>query len=107
MTTTYIEKAIKKAVEEGWRPKGLVKTEGRHISWIKQAAVSRSFHIERYWIDPLFWQAVFKEYRPGRTFYMHWRGKPQWYHEMHRFIDHLAEGKEAEEFFKSLINNDE
>lgn len=29
--------------------------------------------------------------------------RPEWQYRWHRFTDHLAEGKEAEEFFTSLI----
>ena len=32
----------------------------------------------------------------------HLKGR-DWLHEMHRFIDHLTEGKDAESFFKELL----
>lgn len=51
--------AIELAVEQGWRPKGL-NVDGRAISWIKQAVSSRSKFIERYLLDPKFFQALGK-----------------------------------------------
>lgn len=48
---------IQKAIEGGWRPKAL-NCEGKSLSWIKQAIISRSKYVERYVLDPLFWQAL-------------------------------------------------
>lgn len=50
-------------------------------------------------LDPLFWQALGKamgwEFRSDH--------KEPWKKEWHRFIDHLAEGKDVESFFKDLL----
>jgi len=57
-------------------------------------------------LDPLFWQSL------GRS--LGWRdeefdiydsGKPfqEWKEQWHSFIDHLADGKDAESFFEELL----
>lgn len=59
----------------------------------------------RLWSDPLFWQALGKslgwenqDVVTTSAEYREWQG--QW----HRFIDHLGEGKDPEEFFTNLLN---
>ena len=64
-------------------------------------------------LDKNFWQALGKA--------MGWEGKPctckvdttdgrciyngdEWRHQWHRFIDHLAEGKDTDSFFKELLS---
>ena len=58
-------------------------------------------------LDPTFWQALGKarlwwkqnEPMPPKGSE---RIAPEWYDHWHRFIDHLADGGNAEEFFASL-----
>ncbi len=67
------------------------------------------------WLDPLFWQALGKALgwqeatrvvvpvqnaNPIR----HYAGTVWQYH-WHRFIDHIADGKDPDDFFKALIQN--
>lgn len=47
--------------------------------------------------DPLFWQALIK--KEGV-----FAGKAYWLWGWHDFIDHLAEGKDADSFFNKLLN---
>ena len=81
-------------------------------------------------LDPLFWQALgnslgWKEeieifmddyhndhpFMGGTLDYPYDEGagmtfnSEEWKYKWHSFIDHLAEGKEAEEFFKQLLDN--
>lgn len=73
--------------------------------------------INEAFLDPLFWQSLGKamgweekDKEMKKTFLLVggkneedmaavWR---EWFHQWHRFIDHLAEGKDAESFFKEL-----
>lgn len=88
---TAIEQTIKEAVEKGEydasRADVAGSTEGGNV--IRWAVYERAF------LDPSFWQALEKaEVANGRKF--HWL--PKW----HYFIDHLAQGKDAESFFATL-----
>lgn len=63
-------------------------------------------------VDPLFWQALCKENLFGnlKIFINTWRRDgprtlPAWHYQMHRFIDHLAEGKDADSFFDTLLHH--
>lgn len=93
-----METAIKKAMEGGYP----------QASYLKQ---------EIFLLDPLFWQAlgkgcgwtsicnVCRKIYVDECFINH-VGQPigsVWKYNWHRFIDHLAEGKDAESFFTSLL----
>ena len=105
---TNIKKAIKLAVEGGWKPKDL-KTNRRALSWVKQAAVNRSKFAERYFLDPLFWQALGKSLGKGLRAIIDISGDPLsryefwWQYQWHRLIDFLAEGKSSEDYFRELL----
>lgn len=98
--TNYIEQAIKKAIEGGW------------VYRLGNEVVERNLRdgvmLVEHFLDPLFWQSLGKamgwkdekEYDGGGA---HWKIKGQWKREWHRFIDHLAEGKTAEEYFKEIM----
>lgn len=88
---TYIEQAIREAIEKG----GYVENSGIPLS---NGDIFRAYEVTV--LDPLFWQALGKARGwgddPKYGVYTEWR--IHW----HRFIDHLAEGKPAEDFFKDL-----
>lgn len=85
-------------------------------SWTKEY---KYIPYEPMFIDPLFWQALGKSLGWGNSFgfiqtsdtgeISGWLESDsagtvyQWQYHWHRFIDHLAEGKDAESFFKELI----
>ena len=59
------------------------------------------------WLDPSFWRSLAKAMGWGDpdeipTGEINNPICPAWLEKWHRFIDHLAEGKTAEEFFKEL-----
>lgn len=59
---------------------------------------------EVYLLDPLFWQALGEQQRWVSNINPPSQPKePEWLCNWHRFIDHLAEGKDAEEFFNQLL----
>lgn len=57
--------------------------------------------------DPLFWQALGKALGWGELTVSRddWTQQPKWLYEWHRFIDHLAFGKDTDSFFSALISN--
>ena len=91
-----VEQAIKKAIEGGWKPDSrnrLLKLNDEH---------DRYLHVRSIFLDPSFWQSLGKalEWKPYLPHEGSWYGT--WWMEWHRFIDHLANGKDAEEFFEGL-----
>ena len=85
---TYTEQAIKKAIEGGF--------EQAHSHYADERIQALVF------LDPSFWQSLAKA--------MDWKGESiidmrlNWLDHWHRFIDHLTDGKDAENFFKELLN---
>lgn len=68
------------------------------------------------YLDPLFWQALGKSLGWGGLMFCPVCGSglgcdadekfsKKWEYQMHRFIDHLIEGKDADSFFKELLTN--
>lgn len=99
-----IEDAIRSAREKGY--KDYSETSGSY---------TKKYHSDIL-LDPLFWQTLGKA-KGWNTYKTHtgsgypmsagdppsWkRYKPEWLYNQHRFIDHLAEKKSAEEFFATL-----
>ena len=116
-----MEKAIQKAIEGGYEDRsfnaGFARTPQTNSVML---------------LDPLFWQTLgkalgwkkvikyivpsyskeeflrmlskFKPFEDTQTIekILRMDDESQWIHEWHRFIDHLAEGKDAESFFQSL-----
>ena len=105
-----IEQAIKKAIEGGYDKRldcG---------AWTSETGkVVKVWAIEKILLDPQFWQCLFGEEIVNGDGQTHddwrraddfgWKGEmPIWKFKQHQFIDHLAEGKSAEDYFKSLAN---
>ena len=101
----HIEKAIKEAVEKG----GL---DLEIQPFLFEEGSLSNVGLARIFIDPLFWQALGKArgWGIGQDFavdhltkeYGNWIAGHSWGWYWHSFIDHLAEGKSAEDFFKDL-----
>ncbi len=125
-----MEQAIKKAIEGGWKPFTDDKVKKRFELEEHYAIFYDSVNVRRYafsdmFINPKFWQALGKNMN-WRSCYKHRMTnenilrcsicgrKPhvdplcsniydEWKDKWHSFIDHLASGKDAESFFKSLL----
>lgn len=87
-----MEEAIKLAVEGGWIYEDYCDGNGckdRHIL-----------------LDPLFWQAIGRAMGWSEfTFVATLEGKEEtWKYQWHALIDHLAEGKDPDSFFTTLIS---
>ena len=111
-----MEQAIKLAIEGGWggklKPNVVIeKLENECIGFHypdKYDGVSMSVY--DILMQPIFWQALGKSlgwdegeiddktYGDGK-YSQDW----MWIHKWHSFIDHIAEGKDKEEFFKELL----
>ena len=102
---TYIEQAIKEAVDHGYQPNVERYPEMEGISPL-QIAVAMQADV---FIDPAFWKALGKkrgwttddDFKYWQKSVAEWEDK-YWKKFWHRFIDHLAEDKDAESFFKAL-----
>ena len=87
-----VHQAIRDAVEKGgyryrwWKVNDLESNEG--YNGLQLRALSEHFQ------DPDFWKALATARR--------WEDVNAWRFHWHRFIDHLADGKDAESFFASL-----
>lgn len=88
-----MEKAIKKAIEGGW-------DDSRYKAFFSEGV--RMWH-ESAFLDPLFWQALGKSMGWQTENKTHFPQGIGWQYYWHRFIDHLAEGKDADSFFANLL----
>jgi len=127
---TAIETAIQKAISNGWRKDLVQQYEDLACSHTKPLERIIDVPKEKIFIDPAFWQALGKAMGWGILYCErcnqkaipvrekesdpeYWKdccpkkklsyGQSSLYHQ-HRFIDHLAEGKDAESFFEKLIS---
>lgn len=94
-----MKQAITKAIEGGYQPKIFGYANGNF-----------SHKNEVIWCDPAFWQALGKaegwngaNFGNGRETLRSW--VPHWKDMWHRFIDKIASGGTAEEFFTELFTN--
>lgn len=113
-----MEKAIQKAIEGGYEPFNSIRlvsvdkieqTDFQTLTLYHQGtnASRASITIHRVLLDPEFWiclgNQLDKEFvesqMPDFVSFDKWDSKL--YH--HRFIDHIWEGKSADEFFKNLL----
>lgn len=120
-----MEKAIKKAIEGGWRPRAekatdILNREGKLVGLEKTSMLGYAQMTN----DPLFWQALGKAEgwtaidthrcslngieRTGKAkncslCFGEGKNGIHWLDVWHLFIDHLASGKSADEFFEELL----
>lgn len=117
-----MKNAIKLAIEGGWNPEKYRQIWQYNPN--NRVGVTDSYRAGlTHWditSDPLFWQALGKtmgwgkriiierqdiETKDGRVVRSDTDAEmvPEWKFYWHRFIDHLAEGKDAESFFNQLL----
>lgn len=122
-----MEQAIKKAIEGGYGNSQSQKLQyydeeknGAWFTWFdgedvtEETLVPFSFLL----LDPLFWQALGKadgwkdvyigqpKYVKGALYGQSVTGNEvwqEWLYHWHRFIDHLAQGGDVDEFFNNLL----
>lgn len=88
-----MKESIKKAIEGGY-------VTG--FMYDKLAAIDPLHAWEILLLDPKWWQALGKSLNWGDG-WGEMLNEEGWKHHWHRFIDHLAEGKDAESFFIELL----
>lgn len=108
-----IQQAIEKAIEGGWKHPftGLPAFRAPTEEWLKENW-RKYAHI---FLDPLFWQSLGKamgwkmvnDFSGEQCVRQHGNCtdmdcNPEWKYMWHRFIDHLAEGKDAKSFFEKI-----
>lgn len=117
-----MEQAIQKAIKGGWKPKHWMYESGLKTETIfektylviKDGVTTQHLQYSEVREDPLFWQALSKaEWWEGRISHdvfkaelygdIEYHDVEPWIYHWHRFIDHLAEGKDIESFFKDLL----
>jgi len=110
-----IEKTITKAIEGGWlKGKGKEITFGRGEIIIDYGdGTTGIYTYEKIFLDPSFWQSLGKamgwfevtmkvDPPKEKTLTIQKPNSTMWKVHWHRFIDHLAEGKSPEDYFKNL-----
>jgi len=90
---THTEQAIKEAAEKGGYDDSAV-----HLVLDAMTQYDYDATVNLIVLDPLFWQALGKA-RGWQDDY-HTTG---WRRNWHHFIDHLAQGNDAESFFAQLV----
>ena len=103
-----MKNAIEKAIEGGWNKE---KFSAEHINLrvVNTETGSIDMPLDCVFLDPEFWRCLGKamvwpkesselNVVTGST-----NGRENWLYYWHRFIDHLASGKDAESFFKELL----
>ncbi len=118
-----MEKAIKKAIEGGytqqWELTHIGLEKGNEIAHFKEYDGDGYFkhrkNVYAILLDPLFWQALGKQQgwdkmdeQMQRQYTKSGGGKigvimMRYVYHWHKFIDHLAEGKDIESFFAELL----
>lgn len=96
-TGKNMKDAVKLALAGGWVCTVCVEPE-KNYHWYKSSIL----------LDPLFWRALGKSLGWEEIEHTHMVTKKNvvtkmWLSYWHRFIDHLAEGKDAESFFEELL----
>lgn len=120
MKSTAVSRAIEDAIKGGWKGLGKNKKEVRrrlhNINEIgvvlEEGVVYESddamLLFEEIFLSKSFWVALGKArgwpQSDARRTYNDVSAEPNWLWYWHSFIDHLAEGKDAESFFSDLIN---
>lgn len=111
-----MEKAIKKAIEGGWK-------EGKQVKTVKYVTHDRInvcvgersdpeefLKPQEYLLDPDFWQYLGKAEgwpqklpQPYQTGNGNWIDITWWEYKWHEFIRHLADGGNVDDFFNNLL----
>lgn len=102
-----IQQAIEKAVEGGYH-RGQIGTSpiveiNCDFAITETKGERNHYGLAWVWLDPLFWQSLGKAMGwTGKAFYEDGMTLKTWKREWHRFIDKLADGGTAEQFFEEL-----
>lgn len=92
----YIEQAIQKSIKGGYKITPVLARESVEVDVYK-------VNLTCIFLQPLFWQALGKALGWDKEEFYGGPSEDRYEKYMHRFIDHLIEQKEPEEFFKDLL----
>ena len=94
-----MEEAIKKSISAGYKPSEM---------YLEVSAYGADYQFLAISTDPTFWQALGKSMGWKDYWYIDDLGRERevvvWKDHQHRLIDHLAEGKDIDSFFKDLLS---
>ncbi len=98
-----MEEAIKRAIEAGWK-KDYEYFNNRLADMNKKYWQEDKNRQREAVLDPEFWRCLGKAEGWGQESYFEdqW-DEEAWKKQMHSFIDHIAEEKSIDSFFKSLL----
>jgi len=107
----YTKLAIEKAIEGGWtlcldnNAKFEYMDDARGGLWFFDTDGTGVYlQWERVMMDKTFWQSLGKALElEGSTYSWQKDYEEKWLTLWHKLIDHLAEGKDAESFFKNIL----
>lgn len=93
-----MENAFKISIENGYCPPPVHGAEfGAILGWC-------NFHKEYVLLDPSFWQALCSRIKvSGACLSVLPADNPHWIFHQHRYVDHIANKGNAEEFFTKMI----
>ena len=99
-----MEKAIKRAIKGGFTPFMELPSIERTPTKLERIMSIELKYKERVLLDPMFWKSLSnaegwdnKDVVTSSAEYREWQGQ------MHRFIDHIIEGKPIDTFFDELL----
>jgi hypothetical protein len=98
-----IQQAIEKAIEGGFSSQVAIE----HVEDLKSHKTLTIHDYGWVFVREDFWMSLGKAMEWENNVYVEGKGirdVKEWLYQWHRFIDHLAEGKDAESFFESLTN---
>lgn len=108
-----MKEAIQKAIEGGWKGEGAkfnyYEPTFEDVGWYLKNGYAENENIWKVLSDPLFWQALGKSLGWGWVTPCEFGDHEAciecalWLCKWHDFIDHLAEGKDADDYFKELL----
>ena len=115
--TNYVELAIEKALNQGYFLKAIDIKVRYELSLptaketVAYKEMSNEFLLNKALLDPAFWQALGKSlgWDDGQITSEEYNKAPtdmwMWHFQWHRFIDHLATGRDPNSFFDDLLGN--
>jgi len=123
MTNHKLEQVIEKAIEGGWDSDGFIGEDYFPNGYCDVSVVIWSFtvslqrtrkdgtggrwvaigNLNEFFLDPDFWEALGKTERWASQYADDGGEYEGWLANWHSFLDHLADGKDPESFFKELL----
>lgn len=111
----YLEEAIIKSIEGGWRNKEthqgvLISRPQSYVQFWNSSTCDDMYPVEgtplsSILLDPLFWQCLGKSLGWDNKDEFILNDENRWIYRWHSLIDHIADGGDIDTFFKELLAN--